>query len=550
MASSTSREGVQAIRLARKNKTVDITTHKDNTTGQEVVLWSDIIMVFRDALYLQYGSKAIPFLKGQDFKTLDPLRIAAVPGATLEVVVDDDSDDESSTGVNLRFVSSRAEKSKSKSKSTRPPAQKSRGPTHSAVPQTPISQPTSIQTTRSAAPQALPLEGTSLTTSFEPKSTSTRPTPIAPQGSFFTSLLSMTTPEVPIVRHQRTPRGTCTTAYEASTIESLAGTTNSHEIPNDQNYAAPRNPQYGLVEQALENYNHIEVPPESLRALQPDSHKNDARNPQCESDTPIDTQLLNRTNQARAPQEYHAIASYNDFTQMIEWAEKGDVESQVALRDMYRTGNGVREDHYVAHVAHNWFLQAAEQGYALAQYSVGFMCRYQEVFGMDKAMVEMYFRKAANQGVMEAQYEMGRLYQEGFDRIKQDPDEAMTWYLKAAEQDYAPAKVAIGSLHESGQCGRIPEKDRNYSGAMEWYLKAATQGDAQAHYEIGRMFDEGAGVVQDDLKARQWYAQAAGRGHADAKKRLPNLGSESRHQVEPSPGTLRGFFGRLSEAFF
>lgn len=68
MASSTSREGVQAIRLASRNKTVDITTHKDNTTGQEVVLWSDIVMVFRDALYLQYGTKAIPFLKGPDFK--------------------------------------------------------------------------------------------------------------------------------------------------------------------------------------------------------------------------------------------------------------------------------------------------------------------------------------------------------------------------------------------------------------------------------------------------------------------------------------------------
>lgn len=68
MASSTSREGVQAIRLASQNKTVDIATHKDTTTGQEVVLWSDIIMVFRDALYLQYGTKAIPFLKGPELK--------------------------------------------------------------------------------------------------------------------------------------------------------------------------------------------------------------------------------------------------------------------------------------------------------------------------------------------------------------------------------------------------------------------------------------------------------------------------------------------------
>lgn len=402
---------------------------------------------------------------------------------------------------------------------------------------------------RGAALQAPSLEGAPLTTSFEP--TSTTATTTSPQGSFFTSLFFKATPEAPTVRHKQTPRGTSTTAQESSTIESLAVTTNSQETPNDnndQNSTAPRNPQYGLVEEALENYNHIDVPPELLRVLQPDNHKNDARNPQFESETPINAQLTNRTDQARAPQEYSAVASYKDITQTIMQAKQGDAEAQVALGDMYRDGKGVGGD---LNAAHDWFLKAAEQGHAVAQYTLGFMYKHQEVDCLNNAMVEVYFHKAANQGVVEAQYEMGRLYQIGFDRVEQDPEKAMTWYLKAAEQDYAPAMVAIGSLHESGQCGRIMfEKDRNYLGAMEWYLKAATQGDAQAHYAIGRMFDEGVGVVQDDLKARQWYAQAAGRGHADAKKRLLTLGSESRPQVEPASGALRGLIGKFSEAFF
>ncbi|KAF9125972.1 hypothetical protein BGW39_007022 [Mortierella sp. 14UC] len=38
-------------------------------------------------LHLQHNDKTLPFLMGPDLKALDPLRIAAVPGAILDVVV-------------------------------------------------------------------------------------------------------------------------------------------------------------------------------------------------------------------------------------------------------------------------------------------------------------------------------------------------------------------------------------------------------------------------------------------------------------------------------
>lgn len=480
--------------------------------------------------------------------SLDPLRIAAIPGATLEVVVDDDDDSESSFTTSMRFSSSRATAQKSKSKSARPPTQQSRGPTRSVVSQTSTLQSPPIQTARSAAPQALPLERTSPTTSFKPTSTATTTT--STQGSFLTSLFSKATPEAPTGSLQRAPLGTSTVAQESSAIEPLAVSTNSLETlnsNNDQNNAALRNPQYGLVEEALENYNHIEVPPETLEALQPKNHNNDARNPQCESVIPIDAQLTNSMNQARAPQDHSTVTASEGYDETVAKARQGDAKAQVAVGDMYLSGERVR---YNRVTAHYWFLQAAEQGHAVAQYKVGVMYRRKEVVCPDNAMIEVLFRKAADQGVMEAQYEMGKLYQEGSGLVEQDPDEAMTWYLKAVEQGYPPASVAIGSLHESGQGGRIPEKNRNYSGAMDWYLKAASQGDVQAHYELGRMFDDGVGVVQDDLKAKQWYTQAAGRGHYSAKKRLLALEAGPQPPVEPAPGTLRGLISRFSQAFF
>ncbi|KAF9136938.1 hypothetical protein BGX30_010694 [Mortierella sp. GBA39] len=524
MASSTSREGVQAIRLASHNKIIDIATHKD-TTEQEIVLWSDIILI----------------------SNLDPLRIAAIPGATLEVVVDDDDDDdddESTTTISKRATLSQ------KSKSTKQKSTPQRSTTRFVAPPTPTPPPP-IPTTHSSAPQALPLE---ITLEISPESSYESTS----QGSLFTSLFSKVTPEAPTRMQQRRPRVASNAIQETSTVESLAVATTPQETANnkDQHNAALRNPQYGLVEEALANYNHIEVPAEALKRLEPHKYKNDARNPQCESDAPTDIQRTNNTNQGQAAQEYGSLdndehgepTKPKSTNETIMWANQGDPEAQVALGNLYRHGNVDLTKNSQA--AMDWYLKAAKQGYDMAQYSVGILYYLGEGVQQDYAMAEEWFRKAAAQGGESVvPYMLGKLYEEGHG-TQDGPKEAQSWYLKAAAQNYIPAQLALGSLLASGQGGRIPEKDRNYSGAMDWYLKAAHVGDAQAHYEIGRMFDEGAGVVQDDLKARQWYAQASARGHAGAEERLQSLGSKSEAQVESRYGTLKGLFGRLSEGFF
>ncbi|KAG0372269.1 hypothetical protein BGX24_000483 [Mortierella sp. AD032] len=67
--------------------TIHIVCHLDTSSGKNILLWDDIKAVFGNALYVRSGDLAIPFLKGLDFKNLDPLRIAAIPGLTLNVVV-------------------------------------------------------------------------------------------------------------------------------------------------------------------------------------------------------------------------------------------------------------------------------------------------------------------------------------------------------------------------------------------------------------------------------------------------------------------------------
>ncbi|KAG0272572.1 hypothetical protein BGZ95_011680, partial [Linnemannia exigua] len=62
--------------------------HPDASSGKVILLWEDVLAAFKeDVIHVRSGAIVLPFLKGTGFKNLDPLRIAAVPGATLDVVV-------------------------------------------------------------------------------------------------------------------------------------------------------------------------------------------------------------------------------------------------------------------------------------------------------------------------------------------------------------------------------------------------------------------------------------------------------------------------------
>ena len=61
---------------------------------------------------------------------------------------------------------------------------------------------------------------------------------------------------------------------------------------------------------------------------------------------------------------------------------------------------------------------------------------------------------------------------------------------------------------------------QDYGEAMTWYLKAAEQGDADAQYNIGFMYNEAQGVSRDYVQACMWLKLAAKQDHEDAKDDL------------------------------
>jgi TPR repeat protein len=83
----------------------------------------------------------------------------------------------------------------------------------------------------------------------------------------------------------------------------------------------------------------------------------------------------------------------------------------------------------------------------------------------------VWFLKAANQGHADAQFKLGQIYENGFG-VATDYKKAKEWYEKAADQRHANAQYALGWLYENGR-GTVTDCDK----AKEWYRKAADQRD-------------------------------------------------------------------------
>lgn len=125
-----------------------------------------------------------------------------------------------------------------------------------------------------------------------------------------------------------------------------------------------------------------------------------------------------------------------------------------------------------------------------------------------------WFRKAADQGYVNAQNALGVMYYDGRG-VAKDYGEAAKWYRKAAEQGNAAAQRSLGYMYQFGY-----GVTKNYQEAIKWYTKAAEQGNATAQADLGYMYGGGYGVQKNYDEAIKWYRKAAEQGNKDAQDNL------------------------------
>ena len=148
----------------------------------------------------------------------------------------------------------------------------------------------------------------------------------------------------------------------------------------------------------------------------------------------------------------------------------------------------------------------AEQGYAVAQNSLGWMYATGEGVPEDYVEAIRWFRSGAEQGNAAAQNGLGVMYSEGWG-VPEDSAEAVRWYRLAAEQGYASAQFNLGLTYVYGVTGPV-----DYAAAARWVRLAADQADADAQYLLGFMYEKGDGMAEDNVLAYMWYDLAADEG--------------------------------------
>ena len=147
-------------------------------------------------------------------------------------------------------------------------------------------------------------------------------------------------------------------------------------------------------------------------------------------------------------------------------------------------------------------------------------------------------QKAADHGLVAAQYELGQIYEHPWRPELQDFAEAAKWYEKAADQGYANAQEELGGMYEFGlgvptdyaEAEKWFAKAQDYFSiakmydnvarnrplAAKWYRRLADQGNKDAEFRLGEMYRNGTGVPLDYASAHMWFNLAAGSGHLRA----------------------------------
>ncbi|MFO0485271.1 MAG: tetratricopeptide repeat protein [Sphingobacteriia bacterium] len=110
----------------------------------------------------------------------------------------------------------------------------------------------------------------------------------------------------------------------------------------------------------------------------------------------------------------------------------------------------------------------------------------------DYSQAAHWYQKAAEQGDSDAQYDLGLLYQEGKVAPPETPQafrwvakllkmpgsegykQAAYWWKKAAEQNHVVAQYKLGLLYKEGRGVPKDEEKAHY-----WFLKAAEQGSTE-----------------------------------------------------------------------
>ncbi len=204
-----------------------------------------------------------------------------------------------------------------------------------------------------------------------------------------------------------------------------------------------------------------------------------------------------------------------------DWVRKSAMAGNANGQALYGTLFFEKKDY---NVARTWFDKAVLQGNDVADYYLGIM-KIQGLSGTRRVAQGLdHLKKAADKGNTLACFELGRMYLNGDKNanIQENLPEAVEYIGKAASENMIEAQYLLATLYENGIGVKV-----DYRRAMELYRLAASHDHIGAESKLGQLYltkgdstqtEEGiqwlnkAIVEGDDAEAKTFLAYAYSQG--------------------------------------
>ena len=204
--------------------------------------------------------------------------------------------------------------------------------------------------------------------------------------------------------------------------------------------------------------------------------------------------LLQETGLAAKAEDWDAVVRI-----WRRWADEGDAEAQFQIAYHYLFEGLGEEDRQTHDEMVSLLRSAAAQDHADAMYWL-----YVETHsGEQDAKADALLLKAGMSGSIWAQRELGALYATGWWTGPKDPVEGARWYRRAAERGHAEAQYNLGFMILEGE-----GTEKNVDEGLYWLHLSAEQGEDQAIRLLADAYAGGYfGVPADAEKAAFWNAK-------------------------------------------
>ncbi|KAF9100493.1 hypothetical protein BGX27_000365 [Mortierella sp. AM989] len=433
------------------SKTVNIKPRLEAKSGENVILWNDIKMVFKNPLHVRHEDTVVPYLTDDNLAFLQPLRIPVFPGDILDVVIEYPVINPSieSLRINPSIESLRINPSIESLRNKDSPTASSTSPIN-------LSNRTSTDMEPTASTVTPPITTSNVSLNSQVKrGPEDRGEPLKSSASPISVSIGRAPQFIPNYNDHSNDFYNHTQPDVEHTSDIFSGD-RQEDAQEDE------------VRDMNENYERGRAFYDGKGVLQDYS-----KAMKCFLRAAIQGHIISQCYLGYMYEKGKSIQQ--NYPKAIEWYEKaasqGNIAAQHNLGAIYNNGDGVTQDYFKA-IA--WYQMAAIQGHATAQFQLGFMHHQGYGVTQDYSKAFEWYQKAASQGDADAQRNLGLMYNNGYG-VTRDYLKAVEWYQKAAIQGHSAAQIQLGFMYHNGH-GVI----QDYSKAAEWYQKAASQGDYRA----------------------------------------------------------------------